>query len=251
MRFALKRAPESLAVEVAGRELIVAVQRNSRARRLILRIDAASGLPVVTLPLRTSLRDGDAFLRKHLNWLEKRLGRAAGFVPFRDGSVFPLRGTACRIAHRGGRGLVELTGGEEPVLSVPGEAEHVARRVTDWLKREARRDVHAAVARHAAALGTRPAGLRIGDARSRWGSCTAKGVLTFSWRLVLAPPPVLDYLAAHEVAHLAEMNHAPRFWALVARLDPDYQQAQAWLKRHGAGLHSAGRPALEGAGQRL
>jgi predicted metal-dependent hydrolase len=241
MRFAFKRGPENLLVEVAGREILVPVKRNPRARRLILRIDAASGLPIVTLPARTSLAQAESFLRKHVGWLQRRLGRIPGEVPFADGSVFPLRGVPCRIVHRGGRGLVRLENGVEPLLSVPGAAEHVARRVADWLKREARRDLQHSVALHAEALGKRPARLRIGDARSRWGSCTAKGALTFSWRLVLAPPHVLDYLAAHEVAHLAEMNHGPRFWALVRRLDPHYETARAWLKRHGQGLHAIGR----------
>jgi predicted metal-dependent hydrolase len=243
MRFAFKRGPESLLVEVDGREILVAVKRNPRARRLILRVDAASGLPVVTLPARAPLAQAESFLRKHVGWLQGRLGRIPGEVPFADGGVFPLRGTPCRIVHRGGRGLVRLETGGEPLLSIPGAPEHVARRVADWLKREARGDFQHSVARHAEALGKRPGRLRIGDARSRWGSCTAKGTLTFSWRLVLAPPQVLDYLAAHEVAHLAEMNHGPKFWALVRRLDPQHETARAWLKRHGPGLHAIGRRA--------
>ena len=241
MRFALKRGPERLSVEVAGREVPVPVKRNARAKRLILRIDAASGLPVVTLPMRTSLAQGEAFLRKHVPWLESRLGGAPG-VPFAHGSEFPLRGTPCRIVHRGGRGLVRVEGGSDGIiLSVAGEPGFLARRVTDWLKREARRDFEAAVARYTQALGRKHAGLRIGDARSRWGSCTTAGVLTFSWRLVLAPPHVLDYLAAHEVAHLAEMNHGADFWAVVERLDPRHRVARTWLKQNGAGLHAIGR----------
>jgi predicted metal-dependent hydrolase len=113
--------------------------------------------------------------------------------------------------------------------------------LVDWLKREARRDLEAAVARHVAALGKQPFALRVGDAKSRWGSCSARRVLTFSWRLILAPPHVLDYLAAHEVAHLAEMNHGARFWALVRQLDPKHEAARTWLKRHGGDLHAVGR----------
>jgi len=241
MRFAFKGGPESLVLDVAGRETLVAVRRNRRARRLILRVDAASGLPVLTLPARISLGEGEAFLRRHVRWLESRLGRMPAETAFHDGSLFPLRGTPCRIVHRGGRGLVELIAGEAPVLSVPGEAEHLARRVTDWLKREARRDLERSVARFATVLGTAPARIRIGDARSRWGSCTAAGVLTFSWRLIFAPPHVLDYLAAHETAHLVELNHGPEFWALVRRLDPSFQASRAWLKQHGAALHAIGR----------
>lgn len=248
MRFALKRGPEKLFVQAEAEEFAVAVKRNSRARRLILRIDPVSGQPVLTLPSRISLAEGERFLHAHLGWLEARLARQPGDEPFRHGAIFPLRGAPCRIEHRGGRGLVRLeASGASLTLAVPGEATHLARRVSDWLKREARRDLQAAVARHASMLCRHPAGIRIGDARSRWGSCSSAGVLSFSWRLVLAPPHVLDYLAAHEVAHLAEMNHGHRFWAEVGRLDPDFQQARLWLKRNGAGLHAVGR---EGANLR-
>ena len=194
------------------------------------------------MPARVALAQGENFVRKNIAWLEQRLERRPGEVPFCDGAEFPLRGGLCRIVHRGGRGLVRLEdGGDALVLSVPGEAAHVARRVGDWLKREARRDFAAAVARYAGMLGKQPTAIRIGDAKSRWGCCTAKDVLIFSWRLILAPPHVLDYLAAHEVAHLAEKNHGPGFWALVRRLDPDHKKSRAWLKEHGAGLHAVGR----------
>ncbi len=242
MRFALKRGPERLAIEISGREIPVAVRRNARARRLILRLDSASGLPVVTLPPRTALAEGERILRRNRPWLEARLARASAATPFAHDATFALRGSSCRIVHRPGRGVVQL---EEDaaglLLAVPGSSEHVARRVKDWLKREARRDLEKAVLRHAAALGRQPSAIRIGDARSRWGSCSASGVLTFSWRLVLAPPNVLDYLAAHEVAHLAEMNHGPKFWAAVRRLYPRHEAARAWLKQNGAGLHAIGR----------
>jgi predicted metal-dependent hydrolase len=128
-------------------------------------------------------------------------------------------------------------------LHVPGQAAHLARRVIDTLKQEARKDFSAAVSRHCAALGVPLAPIRIGDAASRWGSCSTRGGLAFSWRLVLAPPEVLGYLAAHEVAHLREMNHGSAFWAIVARLDPHFRTHRAWLKRHGAGLH-AYRPSV-------
>jgi predicted metal-dependent hydrolase len=250
MRFALKRRdptrtplPESLVVEHAGRAFRIGVKRSARARRLILRIDPASGLPVLSVPPRASLAQARAFLGACSGWIESRLSRAPSATPFRDGASLPLRGEPCRIAHRGGRGLVRLDSdeGNRPVLSVPGAPEHLPRRVADWLKREARRDLEAAVASAAAVLGKSPKAIRIGDARSRWGSCSSRGVHTFSWRLILAPSHVLDYLAAHEVAHLAEMNHGPRFWALVERLDPEHAQARAWLKANGAALHRVGR----------
>jgi predicted metal-dependent hydrolase len=238
----LKRGPERLTVEVGGRTLPVAVVRNRRARRLILRIDDVTGLPVVTLPIRTSLAQGERFLHAQLNWIEARLARRTSSAPFRSGEVFPLRATPCRIEHRPGRGVVSLAPeGEGFLVTVPGAEEFLARRLLDWLKREARHDIEEAVARYTAALGKMPKSIRVGDAKSRWGSCSERGVLTFSWRLVLAPPHALDYLAAHEVAHLVEMNHSPKFWALVEQLYPEHRKSRAWLRAHGPKLHAIGR----------
>ena len=240
MRFAIKRGPESLSVSVNGKAVPVAVKRNARARRLILRVDPKSGAPVVTLPHRMALREAALFVDRHAGWLERRLEGAAD-APFCDGSVFPLRGEPCRVFLTGRRGLVRLCLDGEVRLEVPGDPEHAARRVTDWLKRQARRDLSEAVEFYAARLGRKHAGIRIGDARSRWGSCSSRGALAFSWRLVLAPPSVLRYVAAHEVAHLAEMNHSRAFWTLVRSLDPDFGASRLWLKENGAALHAVGR----------
>jgi predicted metal-dependent hydrolase len=242
MRFALKRGPEALVVEIAGRDVLVAVRRSRRARRLILRVDSATGAPLLTLPRRASLAEGQRFLAGQAGWLAGRLSARPLDRPFRHGATIPLRGCACRIVHAGGRGVARLLETETgPELHLPGEAAHLSRRVADFLKREARQDFAAAVARHAAALGRPAPRIRIGDASSRWGSCSTSGALAFSWRLILAPPAVLDYLAAHEAAHLREMNHGAAFWALVAQLDPEFRVHRAWLKRHGAELHAYGR----------
>jgi predicted metal-dependent hydrolase len=242
MAHALKRAPEKLLIASAGRRISVVIKRNPRARRLILRVDEALGLPILTLPSRTSLSSGEDFLRRNLAWLEERLRRLSPASPFSHGAVFPLRGSPCRIVSRRGRGIVALERRDSgAVLNVPGEPEFLPRRVNTWLRREARRDLERAVMRHAEALGRKPKGIRIGDPKSRWGSCSSQGVLTFSWRLVLAPTKVLDYLAAHETAHLKEMNHGPKFWALVERLDPDYEAARAWLNKGGVALAAVGR----------
>jgi len=242
MRTLRKRSPERLSIAAAGRRISVVIKRNRRARRLILRVDEALGLPVLTLPPRTSLAQGEEFLKKHLAWLDERLEGLAPPAPFAHGAIFPLRGAACRIDAPGGRGLVTLRrGADDVVLYVPGQPEFVSRRVTNWLRAEARRDLERAVARHAEALGRQPTRIRVADPKSRWGSCSSNGALTFSWRLILAPPRVLDYLVAHEVAHLREMNHGRRFWSLVERLDPDYEVARAWLNNSGVALSSVGR----------
>ena len=242
MRIAPELVADHLSLMIEGRPVVVPVRRSARARRMILRMDAARGGPLLTLPASGSLAEARRFLDSHAGWLAARLVRLPQARPFADGTVFPLRGAACRIVHKGGRGVIglEVTPDERRVI-VPGAAAHLPRRLTDWLRGEARGDLATAVSDHAATIGATVSALRVGDAKSRWGSCTRRGVLSFSWRLILAPPFVLDYLAAHEVAHLGEMNHGPAFWRLVARLDPNLEQARAWLKTHGPGLHAIGR----------
>jgi hypothetical protein len=242
MRGALKRTPEHLFVEISGREVPVAVRRNPRARRLILRVDHAAGYPILTLPARTGLAQGERFLAAHLAWLEAQLGGVAPTTPLTDGTILPLRGEFVRILHRGGRGVVKLeANGSIPHLVVPGDPEFLPRRVVDWLKREAKHDLEIAVARHALAIRRNIASVRVADPKSRWGSCSPEGALIFSWRLVMAPPFVLDYLAAHEVAHLKQMNHGPKFWALVEKLYPGHAAARGWLDREGMALSAIGR----------
>lgn len=230
----------SFALRVDDRTIEVALRRHARARRYTLRIHPKGHGAVVTLPKRGSIAEAKTFVARHVDWLRERLAPApAGLAP---GSMVPIGGIAHRLVATGAsRGLVrQLTVEGEPRLLVPGEPDHLERRVVDHLKRLARREFTAAVARHAEALGVRPAAIRIKDTTSRWGSATAAGVLSFSWRIVMAPPVVLDYLAAHEVAHLKEMNHSPRFWAHCHRLAPRAEEAKAWLKAHGRDLHRIG-----------
>jgi predicted metal-dependent hydrolase len=243
MALALRRSSDKLHVAAAGRRVPVVIKRNARARRIILRVDEALGMPVLTLPRRASLDDGARFIRQNVAWLEEQLRKLTPSSPFAHGATFPFRGLPCRIRSRPGRGNVALekrAGGY--LLTVPGEPEFLARRVTDFLRKEARRELTAAVERHEKAVGRKSVRIRISDPKSRWGSCSSNRVLTFSWRLILAPPRVLDYLAAHEVAHLREMNHGPKFWALVDRLDPDHRIARAWLSTAGVTLSAIGRP---------
>jgi predicted metal-dependent hydrolase len=127
-----------------------------------------------------------------------------------------------------------------PVLEISGGPAHAPRRLRDWLEAEARKDLDERVRWHAANIGVRPRALTLRDQKSRWGSCSSTGRLSFSWRLILAPPPVLDYVAAHEVAHLVEMNHGARFWRLVKRTMPDMDKARMWLRENGTELHRYG-----------
>lgn len=222
----------------------VAVRRSGQARRMTLRVRSATRDVTLTLPDRTSAAAARDFVERHVGWIEQRLARLPERIPFEPGEIIPLRGEGRRIALREGmRGLVRIEPalrGGEPSLAVYGLAAHAPRRIADFLKREARKDLIEAVGRHAAALGVSVGRITLKDTISRWGSCSAAGDLSFSWRLILAPAFVLDYLAAHEVAHRREMNHGLRYWAQVARLVPDYERAEAWLKAHGATLHRYG-----------
>jgi hypothetical protein len=235
--------PLTLAIECGGARVEVAVTVRDNARRMILRLDRRSRLPTLTLPRGVSRAKAERFLADHIGWLESRLRAAPAPLPFVDGAVIPIRGEPCRIAHRAPlRGLTRIEPGEAgPLLVVHGDPAQLPGRVERFLRGEAERDLRAAVARHAAAAGVDYGRIAIKDTLSRWGSCSAKGDLAFSWRLILAPPAILDYLAAHEIAHRLEMNHSARYWRHVARLFPEFRAAEAWLNRHGQSLHLYGR----------
>lgn len=218
----------------------VQIKRVATARRFTLRVRAATRDVVLTMPPRGSVQRARLFVDKQAGWIAQRVARLPAASPFGPGVHVPIRGLAHAIAHRPlARGTVwveHAPNDAAPLLCVSGAAPFVARRVKDWLMREARADLEAAVERHARTLGVAPRRVTLRDTRTRWGSCSAAGALNFSWRLIMAPPHVLHYLAAHEVAHLRHMNHSAAFWSVVATLDPVYEAAEAWLKRHGAGL---------------
>lgn len=230
-------------MEANGETYDVTVRRHRRARRYTLRIHATRREAILSMPMRGSLAEAKDFAQRHGGWLAERLRRLPDGVTFVDGATLPLRGEVVRISHRPrSRGTVWCECGDDGanLLCVAGDAAHTARRVKDFLKREARREIAAAVKRYAETLGVDFKRISIRDQSSRWGSCNSDGVLSFSWRLILAPPFVLDYLAAHEVAHLVEMNHSHRFWQVVARVCPEMERAKAWLNAHGNDLHRYG-----------
>jgi predicted metal-dependent hydrolase len=179
-------------------------------------------------------------VEKSRPWIEARLERQGEPVPFVPGAVVPLRGVPHELRHAGGlRGTVHLDSTRQIVL-VHGAVEHFARRVADWLKGEARHDLLRASERYAAAMGVAFRQITIRDQSSRWGSCSPAGALSYSWRLILAPPWALDYVAAHEVAHLRHMNHGVRFWRTVIAHCPETRAAREWFRREGANLHRYG-----------
>jgi predicted metal-dependent hydrolase len=240
-----RRPTEPSSVQVVFDQAIylVRVRRHRQARRYTLRIDAASRAVVLTIPPRGSLKEAKEFAQKHGAWIAARLKRLPEAAPFTHGTEVPLRGVPHRIVHRRGvRGTVwiEEDDAGNKLICVAGEAPHVDRRIGDFLKREALRDLDAASRRYAAVLGVSVTRVTVRDQSSRWGSCSSTGALSFSWRLVLAPAYVLDYLAAHEVAHLIELNHSARFWRLVERIHPEVERAKVWLDVHGTDLHRYG-----------
>jgi predicted metal-dependent hydrolase len=235
--------PSAITIDFDGEVHLVRLRRHRQARRYTLRIHSATREVVLTMPPRGSLKQAREFAHKHGGWIAARLKRLPQAAPFTHGAVLPLRGVDHRIAHkRGARGTVWVeTGADgESLLCVAGTEPHVPRRVRDFLKREANRDLEAASRLAAQALGVAIKRVSVRDQSSRWGSCSTTGLLSYSWRLILAPPFVLEYLAAHEVAHLVEMNHSARFWRLVERICPHVTRAKSWLDAHGADLHRFG-----------
>jgi predicted metal-dependent hydrolase len=234
--------PAHLDVAHSGEVYRVAIRRSPQSRRFTLRVRAPTRDVLLTMPERASLKAAREFAERHSAWIGARLARLPRPVVFAPGETAPLRGVDHAIVHRPhARGVVWVEQGEGgPLICVAGEGPHVSRRVADFLKREARKDIEAAVLRYAKALGVRPKSLAVRDTVSRWGSCSSEGRLSFSWRLILAPPNVLDYLAAHEVTHMVHLNHSEKFWTLLCRICPDTNRAEGWLKAHGASLHRFG-----------
>lgn len=209
------------------------LRRSSRARRISLRVSRLDGRVTLTLPHGVPEAEALAFAREKAAWLRGALAERPGNVAVGHGTILPVEGRAVTLAPGSGR-TVRLNGDQ---LQVPGDAAGVPARARAFLKELARARLAAACDRHASALGRPYARLTLRDTRSRWGSCSSDGRLMFSWRLILAPPDVLDYVAAHEVAHLAHMDHSRAFWDTTRRLFGPWQAQRRWLRTHGGDLH--------------
>jgi predicted metal-dependent hydrolase len=230
--------PQTACLTVEGREVQVRFRENARARRIILRFDKSGDGLILTLPRRTSRSRALSFAQSQIGWIAERLTRQPARREFADGMCFPFRGTEIKIARVvGARAVTRL---EDGLLKVGGAEAHVVRRTLEWLKKEAKRELQRASDEYAQKMGVRYSRLTLRDTQSRWGSCSASGALSYSWRLILAPDEVLDYVCAHEVAHLKQMNHGPKFWALVAAHCPHMERARDWLKKDGSHLHLIG-----------
>ncbi|WP_226779363.1 M48 family metallopeptidase [Oceaniglobus trochenteri] len=210
----------------------ITLRRSPRARRISLRVSGLDGKVTLTLPRRGNEAEAMGFVRQKEDWIRRQLARRPGGVVVAPGVALPLLGREVTVEEARVR-APRLEGAR---LLVP-MGQGAGARAEALVKAEARRALLAASERYGAALGRRHGKLTLRDTRSRWGSCSSAGDLMFSWRLALAPPEVLDYVAAHEVAHLERMDHSPAFWAVVARLMPGYAAPRAWLRREGASLH--------------
>jgi len=223
-------------LRIDGRAVEVTMRLNPRARRLIVKVHPSTGEVTVVAPSRISLTRALDFARGETSWIARQLALVPKQVPLVSGARIPFRGVECLIVPaEKGRGPVWQD--SDGHLRVSGRAEHMPRRLIDFLKREARTSLERRSFEFAALLGTRPRRVTVRDTASRWGSCSANKSISYSWRLILAPAFVLDYVVAHETAHLLEMNHGPRFWRLVRSLTPEISTAQAWLKENGVMLH--------------
>jgi predicted metal-dependent hydrolase len=223
---------------VDGRRVPLKLAVNPRARRVSVRICAARREAIATAPSERYLQSALKFAAERANWIAEELARLPEHRPFRPGVVIPIRGEPHILAILNERGRPRLSPG---LLAVPTpDPELFAARVKRFLMSEARKALGERAAVHAQRLGVRVRRLQIKDTRSRWGSCSADGALSFSWRIIFAPGFVLDYLAAHEVAHLREMNHSRRFWALVAKCTPQWRRGRDWLHESGMELHAIG-----------
>lgn len=213
-------------------DIAYSVRRSDRARRVRVTVDAAGGVEVV-LPRRARSRAAEAAVEELRPWIERRLAEVARVragVERRAGTV-PFLGATLRLRHEPGRTRAHRRGND---LHVPADGAEAA--IERWFRRTARDQIAPRLDEAAAAIGAPYAQLRIGNQRTRWGSCSASGTMSFNWRLLLAPEDVLDYVIWHEACHLRHMDHSPRFWALVERHRPGYRQPQEWLRRNGATL---------------
>lgn len=269
-RTARDKGKGSKEITVVGLEAPLELRRHAAARRLTLRVCHTRRAVIVTLPAYSTVSEASRFLNEHLDWIKDKLAALPAPVPFRDNCIVRYRGEdhvvqfvgqtrhksvawvegarAAADARREAEAIAEATGrkprplakSQLPRLCVSGLPEHAPRRLRDWLIERAKEQLSARVAYHAERLGLRPRRVTVRDQSSRWGSCSSSRVLAFSWRLIFAPSFVLDYVAAHEVAHLKEMNHGPRYWELVRKTYPRLEEARRWLHRHGAELHRYG-----------
>jgi len=225
-------------LDIGDRPVTVRCRRSTRARRLSLRLSADGEGAILTAPRGLPWREAIAFLEDNRGWLRRRVAALPPRVPFSHGVELPLLGTPCALRHCPDQLVMIAYQGDE--LCVGGHRTQMADRVAAWLRGFARDTLGGACRSKAQQTGREVSRISVRDPHSRWGSCSSRGNITLSWRLILAPPAVTDYVIAHEVAHLTHLNHGPRFWRMVERLCPGHGSARDWLRTNGQALHRYG-----------
>jgi predicted metal-dependent hydrolase len=234
----------STTVQIAlpsGRPVEAIITARRGAKRMTMRVDPIARTVKVNGPWRLSKRDALGFIDANASWIETRLDALPLAAPFTEDATILFRGRPTLLVRKEGRGVPAYQDGPTPSLEIYAKPERFEARVKLALKAFAHNDALSYLEPLAAKLGKEPRALTLKDARTRWGSCTSAGDIMVSWRLIGAPPRVFEYVVAHELAHLLELNHSPRFWAHVNTLMPDWKVARAWLKANGASLHALGR----------
>ena len=215
----------------------VFIRRHKTARRIVLRYQPLRGAIGITLPRYATLRQGLDFLASKQEWIAGEVLHHRRKIPFQDGEMIPVLGRNYTFKHAGGRGIVTVT---DDTILVHGAPEFMARRMRDWIKHTAYETISLLAHAHAMQLDVSIKKISVRDTGSHWGSCSAEGRLSFSWRLAFAPKEVLEYVVCHEVAHLVELNHSKAFWRIVASLCPHWQASRVWLRQHGSELYRFG-----------
>ena len=223
-----------LTANVSGVDYPVKLRRNAQAKKMILRVDGISGEIKLTAPLHVSLRKLQRFVDENNAWLLTERAKVDARPPVQDGSMLSFVGQTYRVCFSDTppRGVKVV----DREIHVGGPADQAPARLMRWLKAQAKEQLGEDAAYYADLLGVSYKRISIGDMKSRWGSCSSSGTLRFNWRLVLAEPSVRRYVAAHEVAHILEMNHSDRFWHHVELCVPNYKSERKWLKMNGNSL---------------
>jgi predicted metal-dependent hydrolase len=212
------------------------IRRSDRAKRVRVRVDPRDGAVEVVLPKRAAAREAERAVEELRGWIVKqraRVARTRERLSAREPGTVPYLGATLKLAPQAGRVRVTRLG---HVLLVPDDEEPARAALERWYRRQARLEIAPRLDRAAAAVGREYAKLTIRDQRTRWGSCSSNGAMSFNWRLLLAPDAVLEYVVRHEAAHLAVMDHSPRFWSVMERLMPGYEVPRRWLRDHGGTL---------------
>ncbi len=230
-------------IDVGG--VRVTLRVNRQARRVSVRVDASRNEVVATARSERALTEAAAFANDRIIWIKSRLIGRPKETPFEPGAVIPFRGRTVRLDHKPGASAARLVDDLfDPYIISGGEGAAYARRIESFLRREAQRVLSERTEVHVSTLGLKMPRITMGDASSRWGSCTpSRGAIRYSWRLILAPEAVLDYVAAHEVAHLVHADHSQAFWKVVRSLVGDEKEFRRWLHGEGMALHAVGRSA--------